>query len=394
MKKTITLLIICISIMFASCDNYELPNIDNSYKCTVLEVTDVTNESATILCKINMDDMNDVTSCGVYYAEDFGSIDETGTNIYFYGNKCEGKIINGNEFVVELSDLTKNTKYYYRAFICINDAIYAFGDFSYRSFFSTNFSSEPGSKLPDYVFSIEKNRYVLFSPGNLQYQASTKLWRFAPNQYDYIGEENENISSYYNGWIDLFGWGTGNNPTLYIDSDEYYSLYIDWGFNKIGNDEPETWRTLTSAEWKFLIHSRQNANLLNGAACLLLDNGEQVLGWILLPDSWKSPSGITFNSGCSNGYSTNVIREVKWKLMEAQGAIFLPAAEYRFYRACYNTEEEGRYWTSSVSNEPDYIGAPLFLKITENIFSSTYRYNDKLRYPGHSVRLVKDVVNN
>ena len=72
MKKTITLLIICISIMFASCDNYELPNIDNSYKCTVLEVTDVTNESATILCKINMDDMNDVTSCGVYYAEDFG----------------------------------------------------------------------------------------------------------------------------------------------------------------------------------------------------------------------------------------------------------------------------------------------------------------------------------
>ena len=50
--------------------------------------------------------------------------------------------------------------------------------------------------------------YVLFSKGNLQYQASTKTWRFAENQYDIIGEGNENISYRYSGWIDLFGWGT------------------------------------------------------------------------------------------------------------------------------------------------------------------------------------------
>lgn len=47
------------------------------------------------------------------------------------------------------------------------------------------------------------------SPGNLQYQASTGIWRFAEHQYDYIGSGNENISTSYSGWIDLFGWGTG-----------------------------------------------------------------------------------------------------------------------------------------------------------------------------------------
>lgn len=240
-------------------------------------------------------------------------------------------------------------------------------------------------------FSISNNSQVYFSSGNLQYNAYMGQWRFAPNQYDYVGEGNDNISSFYNGWIDLFGWGTGNNPSEYRAHDTYYSIYIDWGFNKIGNDKPETWRTLTSVEWNFLINSRQNANLLKGAACLLLDNGEEVFGWILLPDSWKSPSDITFKSGCTNGYSTNIIREVKWKSMEAQGAIFLPAAGYREGSYSFNLNRDGRYWTSSVSNEADYEGAPLFLNFTENIFSSGYRYNKKLRYPGHSVRLVKDL---
>ena len=62
---------------------------------------------------------------------------------------------------------------------------------------------------------------VIFSQGNLQYQASTGTWRFAENQYDYVGNatlgnvyengvkcNNALISDSYTGWIDLFGWGT------------------------------------------------------------------------------------------------------------------------------------------------------------------------------------------
>ena len=74
------------------------------------------------------------------------------------------------------------------------------------------------------VFSVSDTKQVQFSQGNLQYQASTNTWRFAENQWDYvgtqipdqyghaggtvIGSDNSNISQTYSGWIDLFGWGT------------------------------------------------------------------------------------------------------------------------------------------------------------------------------------------
>ncbi len=58
-------------------------------------------------------------------------------------------------------------------------------------------------------FTINENGdQVVFSQGNLQYQASTNTWRFAENQYDAIGSDNSKISVSYNGWIDLYGWGT------------------------------------------------------------------------------------------------------------------------------------------------------------------------------------------
>ena len=68
---------------------------------------------------------------------------------------------------------------------------------------------------------------VHFSQGNLQYQASTNTWRFAEHQYDYVGADNANISATYTGWIDLFVWGTGNNPSLtWIDYPD--GTFVDW----------------------------------------------------------------------------------------------------------------------------------------------------------------------
>ena len=39
-------------------------------------------------------------------------------------------------------------------------------------------------------FSVSPSKVVFFSRGNLQYQASTNTWRFAPHQYDFIGADN------------------------------------------------------------------------------------------------------------------------------------------------------------------------------------------------------------
>ena len=66
---------------------------------------------------------------------------------------------------------------------------------------------------------------MYFSQGNLQYQASTNTWKFADNQYDYVGSTNSNISSFYSGWIDLFGWGTSG----YHDANDPYNVnYQPW----------------------------------------------------------------------------------------------------------------------------------------------------------------------
>ena len=58
------------------------------------------------------------------------------------------------------------------------------------------------------LFSVGNGKTVRFSQGNLQYQASTDTWRFAEHQYDCIGNTNSNISLFYQGWVDLFGYGT------------------------------------------------------------------------------------------------------------------------------------------------------------------------------------------
>ena len=69
-------------------------------------------------------------------------------------------------------------------------------------------------------FSVSECQYVYFAKGNLQYNAvqgthatadggtEQGTWRFADHQWDYVGSDNCNISQTYDGWIDLFAYGT------------------------------------------------------------------------------------------------------------------------------------------------------------------------------------------
>ena len=93
-----------------------------------------------------------------------------------------------------------------------------------------------------------------FSKGNLRYNAAFNAWKLADNQYDYVGKDNNNIAPDYNGWIDLFGWGTSGwesgavayQPwdTTTIDSNYWVGGYwcnglfdgyeqADWGYHNI-----------------------------------------------------------------------------------------------------------------------------------------------------------------
>ena len=115
------------------------------------------------------------------------------------------------------------------------------------------------------TFSVSADKQVTFSKGNLQYTQSTDTWSFADNQYDYLGEANIAIDAdVLADKVDLFGWSTSaTNFGVSTSTDwenGYSGSFIDWGTNKIGNDAPNTWRTLTRDEWEYLLNNRPNAS--------------------------------------------------------------------------------------------------------------------------------------
>ncbi len=213
------------------------------------------------------------------------------------------------------------------------------------------------------LFSVAENKQVFFSQGNLQYQASTDTWRFAENQYDTIGMANANVADAYDGWIDLFGWGTGDNPTKMSEEDDY-SSFTEWGNNPVSNggNTSGLWRSMSKDEFVYLFHERANAENLFGLGSV---NG--VYGLIVLPDAWVLPEGSSFvpsttkglvwdektkyyyNEGHSN-YEHNTYTVKQWSLLQSNGAVFLPAAGIRWDTDQYDTQNAGYYWASTKVN--------------------------------------------
>ena len=254
----------------------------------------------------------------------------------------------------------------------------------------------PDGALPG-LFSVSATKQVHFSQGNLQYQASTNTWRFAEHQYDYVGtqtadergnyggnvsgSDNRSISSTYSGWIDLFGWGTGSNPTLSSTSYMDYGTFVDWGSNPISNggNTVNQWRTLTIAEWNYLLNTRTDASSKRGTGNI---NG--VGGLIILPDSWTLPLGCSFTSGFTTyDWAHNSYTLAQWAQMEAAGAVFLPAAGYRYGTNDNYVGNLGNYWSSTPFNESSAYYMYFYSNDLNVIFSNFRGY-------GFSVRPVLD----
>ena len=247
------------------------------------------------------------------------------------------------------------------------------------------------------TFSVSATKQVTFSPGNLQYHPANNEWRFAESQLDYIGNANGNISSTYNGWIDLFGWSTSATyfgVSTSTDWENGYSgSFVDWGTNKIGNDAPNTWRTLSKDEWLYIFYNRPNAQSL-----FALGSVNGVNGTIILPDNWTTPAGVSFVASTTKGlywdgsyyynsngnnFSHNTYTTEQWSKMEQAGAVFLPASGGR-WGAGVNDVGYGGYWSSTELDEryAFYV-----------YFYSLYLapQNDSDRSNGFSVRLAQDL---
>jgi len=213
---------------------------------------------------------------------------------------------------------------------------------------------------------------VIFSQGNLQYQASTGTWRFAENQYDYVGNatygnvyengvkcNNANISSTYTGWIDLFGWGTSGynhgavcyQPWSTSTNSENYLAYgsssnnlysntgqADWGYNAIsngGNTENSGWRTLTNAEWNYLLFTRTGCSTINGIENARYSRATVagVYGLMIFPDNFSWPTSVSEPASTAINKTGNVTagsyEADDWTLIESKGVVFVPCAGER-----------------------------------------------------------------
>lgn len=235
-------------------------------------------------------------------------------------------------------------------------------------------------------FSVSKTKKIQFSQGNLQYQASTNTWKFAENQWDFCGKDNENISPIYDGWIDLFGWGTGDNPTQHSKNDNDYKSFRDWGDNLLTNVSYR-WRTLTKDEWVYLFDKRKTNSGIRYAKVTIGD----IKGIVLLPDDWDRSNYVfsEFNES-DMSYSDDIISQKDWSTMfEDNGAVFLPAAGVRIDTWASVDCTKGNYWSSTPSDRKGHGIFAYNLSFTPDIW--LWVDNEIYRHYGKSVRLVCDV---
>jgi hypothetical protein len=181
----------------------------------------------------------------------------------------------------------------------------------------------------------------------LQYNRTTETYQFAATQLEYLGKKGEEADV-----IDLFCWGTGNNPTA---TDAKETTFTDWG-SKI--NDGNAWFTLSADEWAYLIgdedySSNKRDNATNLRKWTTIDG---VNGLVILPDE------------CTASISDD------WATLEAAGAVFLPCG----------TTSEGKYWSSSSPRSG--IAFYFFFNSDGRVYETTIRSNN-----WYAVRLVRSL---
>ena len=359
-------------------------------KVRTIGVSNVTSHSATVTGEVQYSGSSTVSYRGV---ECFTGL--TSSTMWSSGSGT-------GSFTVEITGLVPNTTYRVRAYSYLGST-YRFGN--YITF--TTSSVDEG--VAGGVFSVSATKKVEFSKGNLQYQASTDTWRFAPSQWTVIGSNNTNISSTYSGWIDLFGWGTsGHNHgavcyqpwSTSTTINQYYAYgsstanlidqtgQADWGCNPISNadNKPNQWRTLTCQEWGYLTETRTTSSGIRYAKAIV----NSVNGLILLPDDWSASTYSLSNTNTYDAsFSSNTITALQWNVLEKHGAVFLPTTGYRNGTEVHNVTALGQYWSSTIDSSSSYLGQMgSMLSFRDAFFTPRGR---NYYYSGISVRLVRDV---
>ena len=256
------------------------------------------------------------------------------------------------------------------------------------------------------LFKVSATQQVYFSKGNLQYigSASTPYWKFADNQWDYLGTTTGQNSTNQNVDRDLFGWGTwtgsATNPANTSSNDSDYS-WDNSDFIQTLSNGSGTWRTLTKDEWVYLFNTRASGATVTTTSGTTNDarytqatintDGTGVNGIILFPDGVTIASGEATSWGNINSSSqwteATKCTAAQWTDLADKGCVFLPAAGYRTNASVFNLDTHGYYWSSTYHSPSTNEKQAWQLIFYKNCVQPEYGVD---RHYGRSVRLVQD----
>ena len=217
-------------------------------------------------------------------------------------------------------------------------------------------------------FTVDANgTTVEFAPGNLYWDGSS--WQFEANQWDFRHYKGKNYDAAViggestttpEGTVGSFFWSK-------TASVAYASSYSDSGAstddvfftndpkdetkpneNFQVNGETGTWRTLSRAEWNYLLgfdpdqveqtetYGRPDAK----AKSAFKDLGGGVSGLVILPDDTEDPETVMESITSTEA-------------LAAHGAVFLPAAGYRKGSDVRDVGSYGDYWSGAPYDEDE-----------------------------------------
>lgn len=230
------------------------------------------------------------------------------------------------------------------------------------------------------VFSLGDSKKGIFAPGNLLYDGS---WHFLAGQYNRLGAGAQADDN-----RDLFGWGTGTAPNETSTTDATYSTFNDWGANSIDWYKAGTWRTPTSSDWASVFNARSET-VPNRFVPAVIQTPNRY-GILIFPDDYTAPAGISMsftaindNTSTTIPYTSNMISDADWLLLESVGCVFLPYAGEREGTSAANYSD-GVYWSSTTSSET--TASTVFFQ------SASFGWNNPVdKHRGVAVRLVRDL---
>ena len=212
-------------------------------------------------------------------------------------------------------------------------------------------------------FTVDANgTKVKFAPGNLYWDGSA--FHFEANQWSFASTWNtSHVSHFYWSATESVAYAQDYSDESASTSDVFFTNSSSF---QVDGETAGTWRTLSKAEWDYLLNTRTNA--LSLRAWKELDGGTHK-GLVILPDDTDASvmSGITSTSH-----------------LASSGAVFLPAAGDRFGTVVKFAGSSGRYWFGT-PNEGSKIYAYRMYFFSSNVNVDC----DPRDLLGTSVRLVR-----